>query len=70
MGCPAMAAGAAKKTVSAGEEVPMLPPIIVIGKPLTLAERTALAQQDRNNNVQKVARKKSDNNRMAPIGIF
>ncbi|MFJ2987463.1 hypothetical protein ACIPF8_06330 [Collimonas sp. NPDC087041] len=62
---PAMAAGPAKKAAAASEEIPMLPPIIIIGKRLTPEEKAMLAQQDHNRNVKKVARKKSDANRVA-----
>lgn len=67
---PAMAAGAAKKSVARAAEIPMLAPIIITGKRLTLEEKTALTQQDHHNEVKKVVRKKSDNNRMAALGTF
>lgn len=59
---PTMAAEPTKKTVPASEEIPMLPPIIVIGKRLTPEEKAIFAQQERSSNLKKVARKKNETN--------
>lgn len=64
---PAMAAAPCKKAAVAAEEIPMLPPIVIIGKRLTPEEKAVLAQQDHNRNVKKVARKKLDANRVSAL---
>ncbi|HWW05044.1 hypothetical protein [Collimonas sp.] len=69
---PAMAAAPARKTATQvqAEEIPQLPPIVIIGKRMTVEEKVAFAQQQHAQGMKKVARKKNEKTGMSALSAL